>query len=242
MFLKGSSAKHQSNTFTSDRCLIHVDPRVFPIWTYPLIQSDFLTSQSCTTYYMSHDNNNAENWSDHDGIIKWKHFPCYWPFVWGIHQSPVNSPHKGQWHGGLMFSLICTWIISWVNNHEAGDLRCHRTHYDISVMYWTHRKCPKPGPLGQTMEYNCEYFGGYYPCYIKDWLYKVWYWYSIPSKNRITLIHHLNVGEMKQRLFHIIQKWNGQKESWTDRLTGSTHHIAVLCIISSLYQGLNISW
>ena len=40
--------------------------------------------------------------------IKWKHFPRYWPFVWGIHWSPVNSPHKGQWGRALMFSLICT--------------------------------------------------------------------------------------------------------------------------------------
>ena len=22
----------------------------------------------------------------------------------------------------------------WVNNHEAGDLRCYRTHYDVTVM------------------------------------------------------------------------------------------------------------
>ena len=28
--------------------------------------------------------------------IKWKHFPRYWPFVRGIHRTPVNSPHKGQ--------------------------------------------------------------------------------------------------------------------------------------------------
>ena len=40
-------------------------------------------------------------------VIKWKHFPRYWPFVRGIHRSPVNSPLKGQWRGGLMFSLIC---------------------------------------------------------------------------------------------------------------------------------------
>ena len=32
----------------------------------------------------------------HNDIIKWKHFPRYWPFVRGIHRSPVNSPHKGQ--------------------------------------------------------------------------------------------------------------------------------------------------
>ena len=46
----------------------------------------------------------------HDDVIKWKHFPRYWPFVRGIHRSPVNSPHKGQWRGALMFSLICVWI------------------------------------------------------------------------------------------------------------------------------------
>ena len=43
----------------------------------------------------------------HDDVIKWKHFPRYWPFVREIHRSPVNSSHKGQWRGALMFSLIC---------------------------------------------------------------------------------------------------------------------------------------
>ena len=70
----------------------------------------------------------------HDDVIKWKHFPRNWPFVRGIHRSPVNSPHKGQWRGALMFSLICVWIIDWVNNREAGDLRCYRAHYDVIVM------------------------------------------------------------------------------------------------------------
>ena len=32
----------------------------------------------------------------HEDVIKWKHFPRYWTFARGIHQSPVNSPHKGQ--------------------------------------------------------------------------------------------------------------------------------------------------
>ena len=35
------------------------------------------------------------NITTHDDVIKWKHFPRYWPFVRGIHRSPVNSPHKG---------------------------------------------------------------------------------------------------------------------------------------------------
>ena len=71
---------------------------------------------------------------EHDDYIKWKHFPRNWPFVWGIHRSPVNSLHKGQLCGALMFSLICAWINSWINNHEVGDLRRHRAHYDVSVM------------------------------------------------------------------------------------------------------------
>ena len=71
----------------------------------------------------------------HDDVIKWKHFPRYWSFVRGNHRSPVNSPHKGQWHGALMFSLICVWINDWVNNREAGDLRRYRTHYDVIVMH-----------------------------------------------------------------------------------------------------------
>ena len=67
-------------------------------------------------------------------VIKWKHFPRYWLFVRGIRRSPVNSPYKGQWRGALMFSLISIWISGWVNNHEAGDLRRYRVHYDVSVM------------------------------------------------------------------------------------------------------------
>ena len=64
--------------------------------------------------------------------MKWRNFQRYWPFVWGLHRSPVNSPHKGQWRGALMFFFI--WINGWVNNCEAGDLRRHRGHYDVTVM------------------------------------------------------------------------------------------------------------
>ena len=140
-------------------------------------------------------------------------------FVPGIHWLSVNSPHKGQWCGALMFSLIqyiprnmhtvfallcfvvvihwlmfpypsgllhwhcgnltiapvpakqpwwiwintscefimndyitttkqsttkpcayflgytvCAWIYGWLNSREAGDLRCHRVHYVVTVV------------------------------------------------------------------------------------------------------------
>ena len=70
----------------------------------------------------------------HDDVIKLKHFSRYWPFVRAIHRSPVNSPHKGQRRGVLMFSLICVWINGWANNRAAGDLRRYRAHYDVIVM------------------------------------------------------------------------------------------------------------
>ena len=72
---------------------------------------------------------------NHDNVIKWKHFPRYWPFVRGIHRSWGNSPHKGQWRGALMFSLICAWINCWINNREAGDLIRHHAHYDVTVIH-----------------------------------------------------------------------------------------------------------
>ena len=52
----------------------------------------------------------------------------------GIHRLPMNSPHKGQWRGALMFSLIWAWINDWINNRYAGDLRRHRPQYDVTVM------------------------------------------------------------------------------------------------------------
>ena len=70
----------------------------------------------------------------HADIIKWKHFLHYWPFVLGIHQSLVNSPHKGQQCRALMFSLIRAWTNGWVNNQDTGDLRCHHAHCDVTVM------------------------------------------------------------------------------------------------------------
>ena len=64
--------------------------------------------------------------------------------------SSVNSPHNGQWRGALMFSLICAWIIGWVNNREAGDLRRHRAHYVVIQIYG--HNLPKILPLGKAQK------------------------------------------------------------------------------------------
>ena len=87
----------------------------------------------------------------YDDVTKWKHFPRYWPFVRGIHRSPVNSPHKGQWRWALVFSLICTRKNGWVNNREAGDLTPSRPlwrYWNVEHSVWSNQHkgwcaCPR---------------------------------------------------------------------------------------------------
>ena len=86
-------------------------------------------------------------------VISWVPYGLVWSiylYSWWRHQmetfsaslaicavnSPVPGefPHKGQWRGAMMFSLIYVWINDWVNDREAGDLRHYRAHYDVTVM------------------------------------------------------------------------------------------------------------
>ena len=82
--------------------------------------------------------------------------PGYSPFV-GFHRSPVNSPHKGQWCGALMFPLICARTNGWVNHWDAGNLRHHRAHYHVTVMWPDHlitRSVPTPWKTHKRQSLN----------------------------------------------------------------------------------------
>ena len=79
-------------------------------------------------------------------------------FVWIMHfmMTPTNGnsfrvadPLCGEFTGHrwipltkasdaeLWWFFICAWINGWVNNREAGDVRRHRAHYDVTVMLFT---------------------------------------------------------------------------------------------------------
>ena len=45
-------------------------------------------------FIVIHDISAFHDIMPHDGVMKWKHFQRYWPFVRGIHRSPVNSPQR----------------------------------------------------------------------------------------------------------------------------------------------------
>ena len=75
---------------------------------------------------------------EHDDVIKWKHFRRYWTFVRGMHRSPVNSPHKVQWRGALIVSLICALNKrlskqSWGRWFGAPSRSSWRHHNDLNI-------------------------------------------------------------------------------------------------------------
>ena len=109
---------------------IHMHGSVSSTW------SDAFCVQNSVVYHLLLDAMCAiqTEMCHNDDVIIWKHFLRYWPFVRGIHRSPVNSPHKGQLRGNLMLSLISAWINCLANNRETGDLKRHQAHYDVTVM------------------------------------------------------------------------------------------------------------
>ena len=68
----------------------------------------------------------------------WRHQMETWsallPFYAG--NSPVTAEFPAQRRGTRSFDVffICSWINGRANNREAGDLRRHRAHYDVTVM------------------------------------------------------------------------------------------------------------
>ena len=73
-------------------------------------------------------------WCWHDDVIKWKHFPRYWPFMRGTtgHRwIPLTKASDAElW----FFSVICTWTNDSANNRDTDDLKRHCAHYDVTVM------------------------------------------------------------------------------------------------------------
>ena len=52
----------------------------------------------------------------------------------GEFTGPRWIPRTKASDAELWFSFICAWIIGWVNNREAGDLRRYHANYDVIVM------------------------------------------------------------------------------------------------------------
>ena len=164
-------------------------------------------------------------------IIKRKHFPRYWQFVRGIHRSPVNSPHKGQWHGALMFSLICTRINSWVNNDGAGDLRRYRTHYDVTVMFWSHLIAG----WSRVREWK-RAFRENFRWILLDDLWKIQqHWYRYRLGYRI-------VTAVTQFLDALLKKWRSALSISRGHFLQRTHWTPIVLTVTKLFLIMLIKW
>ena len=69
-----------------------------------------------------------------DDVIKWKHFRVTGPLSGESIGHRWIPPHKGQWRGALMFSLICAWANGWTSCGYAGDVSRHDAQYDVTVI------------------------------------------------------------------------------------------------------------
>ena len=130
----------------------HLNPNG-TLWNLPLICLPiFVLRENCQSASAG-SLSNIKTW--------WRHemetFSALLAICAGNSPVPVNSPHKGQWRGALMFSLICVWINSCVNSREADDLRRHRGHYDVSVKNLISRNLVCPWLCSQLSNY-IDYF------------------------------------------------------------------------------------
>ena len=103
------------------------------VWVWWLVVSN------CATYVIHFTTQIQwpQSWHHDNSLVTALQMYIGWFAPVHLDTLPVNSPHKGQWRGAFMFSLICAWISGWTNSSDAGDLRSHRAYYDVIVMPWS---------------------------------------------------------------------------------------------------------
>ena len=71
-----------------------------------------------------------------DDVIKWKHFPRYWPLggeSTGQRLSPLTKAS-----GAGLWCFLWSPPNGWGSNWNGGDLRRHRSHDDVRLMVYRH--------------------------------------------------------------------------------------------------------
>ena len=128
---------HVFNVYAATMCKYDAECMILKL-SNPFLSVIVWAPYAKPTYYWTMLIHTDSSYCPSTGHRAWRHqmetFSALLGICAGIHRSPVNSPHKDQWRGALMFSLICVWINNWANNRKAGDLRRHRAYYDVIVM------------------------------------------------------------------------------------------------------------
>ena len=112
-----------------------------------------------------------------DDVIKRKHFTHYWPFMRGIHRSPVNSQHKG--HVFLDLHLNKQLCKQWRRRQFETPSRSLWRHYEYrrllkfltwdSTLIW-HNTNPRRGSLILTwIDFNHSVYNILCPSWNVRW-------------------------------------------------------------------------
>ena len=108
------------------------------VWNYKyLVEIIAMITKDGNLNSVSH-HSNVQMCMGNDIVPWWRHQMEPYPVLLALCEGnpPVigGFPHKGQWRGASMFSLICTRTYSWAYNRVVGDLRRHRAHYGITLL------------------------------------------------------------------------------------------------------------
>ena len=140
----------------------------------------------------------------------------------GIHRSPVNSHHKVEWRGALMFSLICAWTNGWVNNRwfetppPSSWLHC----YTVYPKKYAHGFCFAVLCCGYTLTD--------FPISIRLTSLALWQSNDCPSANKATL---MNMDKYFMWI-HYERLHNHNKAK----------HNKTVCIFLGIYCKYNLNW
>ena len=116
--------------------LIIISPMLLFSICWGFVVSNFITNAQATVLCNRFENN---TFNIHDDVIKQKHFPRYWPFVWGMHRwFPTTKASDAE-----LWCFLC----AWTNGRAIGTpvMRRHRAHYDVTVIWDFLGKSKPPG-------------------------------------------------------------------------------------------------
>ena len=76
-----------------------------------------------------------------------KNMPCGNSYLMLFMTLDVHSDlmvAEGFYTSPTCSSLTCAWTNGWASSRDVGDLRCHRTHYGVTVMFeWMDNLIPQ---------------------------------------------------------------------------------------------------
>ena len=89
-------------------------------------------------------------YTGHGDVMARKHCLYYWPFVRGIHQSLVDSPHKEPVLQSFDVSFFVSWTSCQTNSWVAGDSKYHYGLMSSLLCYQLHPSEGNPRPDSAT--------------------------------------------------------------------------------------------